>query len=147
MQAVLAKGYSFRFKAKGSSMSPFIRDGDVITIESLKKPPQIGDIVAYQQPDSGMLVVHRIVARQGSKTMILGDGIHNQPEDNVPIEKLLGRVSLIERNKKQINLGLGPERMIIAWLSKKKLLIPITKWLIICYNRMLCRKRSKCQLL
>ena len=34
MKAVLEKNVPFRFRGKGFSMSPFIRDGDVITIHN-----------------------------------------------------------------------------------------------------------------
>jgi hypothetical protein len=37
-RAVLAKGKSFRFHAPGLSMTPFIRDGDFVTIG-----PDFGD--------------------------------------------------------------------------------------------------------
>ena len=32
MRAVLARGLPFRFAARGFSMAPFIRDGDVISV-------------------------------------------------------------------------------------------------------------------
>ena len=70
MQDILARGAEFRFRARGWSMSPFIRDGDVITISPRnKKKPAVGKVVAFLQPDSGRLVVHRII---------------KQSEDNVP---------------------------------------------------------------
>ncbi len=61
LQAVLDKGVPFRFRAKGFSMTPFIKDGDVITIFPLEgSRPRLGDIVAFTHPvtdEAGMQVI------------------------------------------------------------------------------------------
>lgn len=126
MRAVLAKGVPFRFKARGWSMAPFIRDGDVITISppggSL---PGIGKVVAFIRPEDGKLVVHRIVGRQGAAVLIQGDNVTSLPDGIVPQENLLGRVMRIERDGRPIWMGLGPERFLIAWFSRLRFLIPM----------------------
>jgi len=120
MQSVLARGSSFRFKAKGWSMSPFIRDGDVITVSPLAgKVPRVGEVVAFTRPDNGGLVVHRIIAKQGSHVLVRGDGVAEFADGLVPLSNLLGRVSRVERDGRRTGLGLGPERRIIAWFSRK----------------------------
>ena len=47
----------------------------------------------------------------------------------IPRENLLGRVTRVERNGKAVWLGLGPERTLIAWLSRRGWLIPVRIWL------------------
>jgi hypothetical protein len=65
LQAVLDKGMPFRFRAPGFSMSPFIRDGDVITISRLSgDSPGQGTVVAFSQPKTGKLIVHRVVVKK-----------------------------------------------------------------------------------
>lgn len=126
LQTVLSKGVPFRFKARGWSMSPFIQDGDVITIAPLKKrKPGVGEVVAFIRPEYGNLVVHRIVARHGNHALIHGDGIPEFPDGIIPLHNILGSVNRIERNNRRIWLGLGPERVLIAWLSRVKLLTPL----------------------
>ena len=52
MRAVLAKGVPFRFCARGWSMAPFIRDGDVITVSPLRQSlPGVGEVVAFVRPE------------------------------------------------------------------------------------------------
>jgi hypothetical protein len=126
LQTVLSKGVLFRFKARGWSMSPFILDGDVITIAPLKnRSPGVGEVVAFIRPESGNLVVHRVVARHGDHALIHGDDIPEYPDGLIPLDNILGSVIRIERNNRRIWLGLGPEKVLIAWLSRVKLLTPL----------------------
>lgn len=134
MQAVLSKGRSFRFCARGWSMIPFIRDGDVITITPLRQSlPGVGEVVAFIRPDDHHLVVHRVVARRSSTVFIQGDNGLGFVDGIIPQENLLGRVSRIERRGHNVWMGLGPERYVIAWLSRTFRLIPLryrlTAWL------------------
>jgi hypothetical protein len=127
MQAVLARGAPFRFRARGWSMAPFIRDGDVITITPLKQTrPGLGEVVAFIRPDVQKLVVHRIVARRGRTTLIQGDSVAECSDGLIPVEDLLGRVTRVERNGRRVLIGLGPERYLIAGLSRTRLLIPLS---------------------
>lgn len=136
MRAVLDKGLPFRFCARGWSMAPFIQDGDVITVAPFHStPPKTGEVVAFIRPRTGNLVVHRVIARRGGAALIQGDGVASCSDGLVLLDNLLGRVTCIERNRQPTWLGLGPERLLIAWLSRVKLLIPIGAWLTACRKR------------
>ena len=128
-------------------MTPFIRDGDVITIAPVQPsnrsprvatfspvPPGgksgvmtcgIGQVVAFFSPVNQRLVVHRIIGRHDSRFLIQGDSLSGPVADTVRPEDILGRVIRIERNRKRVWLGLGPERQVIAALSRAGLLLPI----------------------
>ena len=128
MRSVLEKGFSFRFKAKGWSMDPFIRYGDVVTITPItNRPIKIGEVVAFIQPEKNILSVHRVIARRGIEFSIKGDNAIDKSDIRIPNKFILGRVSKVERNKHPVYLGLGPERLLITWLSRNGLLIPIIK--------------------
>lgn len=128
MMAVLMKGVPFRFKARGWSMTPFIRDGDSITIDPIKNvPPRLGEVVAFVTPNGKRLVVHRIVRKSKELFLIRGDALSESEIAMVPRENLLGRVVGIDRKDKRVWLGLGPERVLIAWLSQIRLLIPMQR--------------------
>jgi len=117
LQAVLAKGAQFRFRAAGFSMAPLVKDGDVVTISPLQeRPPGLGDVVAFIHPGSGKLCVHRVVRKKKDSFFIRGD---NAPVPDGLVRKadILGRVTALERNGRRIYLGLGPERVLIALLS------------------------------
>jgi hypothetical protein len=126
MRAVLARGVPFRFCARGWSMAPFIQDGDVITVSPIQDAlPGIGEVVAFVRPETGSLVVHRVVARHGTARLVQGDGVPAYTDGSIPADNLLGRVTRIERQGYNVWLGLGPERYLIAWLSRRRLLIPL----------------------
>ena len=126
MRVVLERGRPFRFCARGWSMTPFIRDGDVITVAPLLQAlPGVGEVVAFMRPEGGNLVVHRVVAHRARGVFIQGDNGRDQADGIIPQENLLGRVTRIERNGRSIWIGLGSERYVIAWLSRTYLLIPL----------------------
>ena len=126
MRAVLARGRPFRFCARGWSMAPFIRDGDVITVAPLQQAlPRVGEVVAFVRPEEGNLVVHRVVARKAAAVLIQGDNGLEYEDGLIPQENLLGRVTQIERDGHLVRLGLGLERYVIAWLSRTRLLVPV----------------------
>jgi signal peptidase I len=130
MRDVLAKGADFKFRAKGFSMTPFIKNGDIVTITPLaKESPSIGKVVAYTRSDSGQLVVHRVIGRQGSEYLIQGDNTTDHEDELIPSENMLGCVTLIERDSHRIYLGLGPERYLIAAMSRNGLLYRVIEWL------------------
>lgn len=123
-RAVLAKGCLFRFGARGTSMTPFIRDGDIITIAPLSgQAPRFGEVVAFSRSNEiqSVLVIHRIVGRGSRGFAIQGDGNVCTPEF-VPSKDILGRVVKIERDGRAVRLGLGPERRLLAWLSRTRLI-------------------------
>jgi hypothetical protein len=114
-------------------MSPFIRDGDVITIAPVLSsadvssvgPCGIGHVVAFISPASERLVVHRIIGRREGGFLVQGDSIRGSATETVGGSDILGRVVRIERGRKRAWLGLGPERYAIAILSRVGLLLPV----------------------
>jgi hypothetical protein len=130
MEAVLARGVPFRFCARGWSMAPFIQDGDVITVTPFRRvPPGVGEVVAFTRPGKGNLVVHRVVGRHGADLLVQGDGVEECTDGIISAQRLLGRVTRVERDGRDVWLGLGPERYAIAWLSRTRRLIPLGGWL------------------
>jgi len=119
MQAVHAKGLPFRFSAGGYSMTPFIRDGDVITVSPLAlHAPRRGDVVAFIHPKTNRLCLHRVLSVHGGSFFIQGDNMPERPDGVIPREAILGRVTGLERAGRRVRLGLGPERLLLAILSR-----------------------------
>ncbi len=122
MRGVFDKGASFRFKGKGFSMYPFIRDGDVLTIAPLQgASPRFGDVVVFTHPTTGKLIIHRIVGKRAGAYRTKGD---NAPEEDGMISRatIVGRVTNVKRNGKYVSIGLGPDRFIIAFVTRNGLL-------------------------
>jgi signal peptidase I len=122
MRGVLDKGASFRFQGKGFSMSPFIKDGDILTIAPLQgSGPGFGDVAVFTHPHTNKLIIHRIIGKKAGSYRTKGD---NAPEEDglISREAIVGRVTRVQRNGKYVSLGLGPDRFIIAFLIRTGLL-------------------------
>lgn len=122
IKSTLEKNASLRFKVTGFSMIPFIRDCDIVTISSLSgNRLSFGKPVAFIRPDTKKLVIHRIVGLNNGSFIIKGDTA-NEPDGFIPKENILGCVTKVERNNRTVHLGLGIERLLIAFLSKNRIL-------------------------
>jgi hypothetical protein len=122
LRAVLGKGVPFTFRAKGLSMSPFIRDGDVVTVSPLQDAmPRLGDVLAFVGPGGERLVIHRVVGGGCDSYLVRGDAT-SEVDGLVREGDILGRVTGVERDGQEIRLGLGPERLLIAILTRSGLL-------------------------
>ena len=118
MEAVLEKNVPFRFSASGGSMTPFIRDGDTIIVAPLPLHLRPGDVVAFVNVISNQLMVHRILQASQEGYLIKGDN-NSVPDGLMPASSIIGRVVRVVRRGRQVRLGLGIERVAIAWLSKR----------------------------
>lgn len=123
MAMVLAKGAPFRFQANGFSMSPFIHDGDLITIAPTPTRIRFGDVVAFINPCRDRLTVHRVVHISRIGYLIQGDN-SPEPDGCVSRTEIIGCVTRVEHHGKPIRLGLGSERVVIALLSRRGWLVP-----------------------
>ena len=130
LSAVVARGVPFRFVARGSSMHPFIRDGDTITVGPLsasrgdRRRPRAGEVVAFVYGAPGRLVVHRAVAREDGRLLIRGNNCPG-PDGLFDPASVLGVVTRVERGAHRVRLGLGPERAVIAGLARRGALVPL----------------------
>ena len=127
IESVLSKGACFRFQVKGFSMAPFIMNNDVVIISSIDNSSiGFGQIVAFTNPRSGKLTIHRVLARNNGVYLIKGDVIF-EIDGCIPKENILGLITGIERRGRRVELGLGPEKFIIGLLSRSKIL-PLCFW-------------------
>jgi signal peptidase I len=126
MAEILSKGKDFRFRARGWSMTPFIKDGDIISISPIgNNKPKTGEIVAFNRPEVSGLVVHRLIGTSQDMWMIQGDNTPEEKMEFVPEDRILGRVTRVQREGKDVWSGIGPERYLIALLSRLNLLGPM----------------------
>ena len=97
LDAVLSRGAPLRFQARGFSMHPIIRDLDVVTVSPLlARDLRAGDVIAFRQPDSGALVLHRILRVEPGGFLVRGDNLP-EPDGLVPAAGVIGLVTLAER--------------------------------------------------
>lgn len=126
MKAVLQKNVHFRFTAPGFSMSPFIRDGDIITIAPVSGRLNTGDVVAYSNPRRDNLIVHRILKVSRDGYLIKGDN-NSSPDGRISSSSIIGRVVLVEHCNREVKIGLGIERVVLAWMSRNNILKPVIR--------------------
>jgi hypothetical protein len=97
---LLGDGHAMRFRARGSSMLPAVRDGDILEVRPIAAAAlATGDIVLYRSFGSG-IVVHRVVdiRKQEEKTLVRVKGDSSALSDpQVEQSRLLGRVESIQR--------------------------------------------------
>jgi len=116
---ILHAGKAVRFRARGSSMQPLVRDGDILLIEPLDTGPlQLGEIVLCNQR-AGSVVVHRVVRRQtspdGVRYTIQGDQVE-KADGTLSLAKIHGRLVSLERAGKVIHLQ-GLPASFLGWLA------------------------------
>jgi hypothetical protein len=100
---LLRNGHSIRFAATGPSMSPVIRDGDVVTIEPCAEGElRRWDVVYYATPRGPTL--HRVVRLRGSLVEVRGDALDSQGE-LVPVTAVLGRLVSVCRAGQAVPLS------------------------------------------
>ncbi len=125
MEAVLARRASFRFRAKGSSMAPFIENNDVITVAPLHGASiRSGDVVAFTQPETGQLKVHRVIAKREDAFLLMGDNA-SRVDGRIPLACIQGLVTQLERKGREVRLASGPRRLVISLLARFECLDPL----------------------
>ncbi|HOL17759.1 MAG TPA: S26 family signal peptidase, partial [Bacillota bacterium] len=118
LRGVHERGVPLRTMVRGSSMYPFIRNNDVVTIAPLNgRLPRIGEVVACTHPVTGRLVIHRVIKKNAHGWLLQGDNCP-RADGEVTGDQIIGRVIRIERGGREVRLGLGAERKLIALLNR-----------------------------
>jgi signal peptidase I len=122
LKDVLEMGASFRFRANGVSMTPFIKQGDLVTLFPYAgSRPRLGDVAAFFFPGTEKLAIHRVVGKKENGYLLKGDNA-TVLDGVIPRENILARVKKVERGGREIHLGLRQERYVIALLAQTGLL-------------------------
>jgi len=120
-QKVLGREKSLRFKAKGESMRPFIRDGDILEITPVNgEEIRLGDVIFYRVGERRM-IAHRVIEKiiQNDKLIFLTKGDSNMGEgEKVYLEQVIGRVKAIERKGRKIRIDEGLNRLMYVFYLK-----------------------------
>lgn len=107
---IYSKGSALCFKVRGSSMYPFIRDGDILAIQPVEiSDLRIGDIVSFES-GSQKIIAHRLIQKQLQKGTVFlrtrGDAV-KKPDDFITEKQIVGRVFKIKRGHKIIQINRG----------------------------------------
>jgi hypothetical protein len=116
---ILDRGKKLHFRARGVSMGPFIRHGDVVEIQAVD-PARVrhGDVILFQDRE-GHVFAHRVLrlVRADEREVLItkGDALA-QCDGPVSTGQLLGRVMAVERGRRRIRLDRFPLRFLgLLW--------------------------------
>ena len=127
---ILAQGHAFCFRARGSSMVPFIHDGDLLTVQpSSGAVLRVGDVALYRARGD-RLAAHRVIAlrAQGGRALLTvrGDASAGPGEPLSP-DQLLGRVVQVQRGDRTLDLDRRTLRLgALLWVTTA----PLGPWLL-----------------
>jgi signal peptidase I len=105
---ILGRAASLRFIATGSSMSPFIRDGDLVTVRPVNAVDlRLGDVVLYKS-FGRRAILHRLIRRRKQAGavvyLIRGDASAGACEE-VKAEDILGCVVEVSKRGRIVAIG------------------------------------------
>ena len=123
---LLSRSLPIELRMSGSSMSPAIEDGDIITLEPVSEEPiKQGDIVLYQSR-MDTAVIHRIIRMERSaleRCIVTRGDAASHSDSPVPLHRILGRVRRVERAGERIKMVI-PKRsfsqIILACIHRLK---------------------------
>jgi hypothetical protein len=112
---LLERGREVKLRARGNSMFPLIRDGDLLTLSSLARAPQRGEVIAAIR--GSQLLIHRVLRADEQGVVLQGDAlliadgwfpfqVAPQRETNAPTSppqrRVIGRVALALRGTRPL---------------------------------------------
>jgi len=93
----------------GRSMSPTLRQGDLVVLEAgRKRPIRRGDVIVFSRPGVTSHIVHRVEAAVGDGFLTRGDGSSALDDQIVTHDQIRGRVGHIVREKRLMRVPQGP---------------------------------------
>ena len=101
MKRISEAGHAVRFRLKGNSMFPLLRNGkDVVVLEKCPADSlQPMDVVLFRY--QGKHVLHRIIRREGERLLIQGDGSMVAKEE-CTVDDVVGKVVQICRTSGKV---------------------------------------------
>ena len=97
-EEIIAEQGRLVYTSVGDSMSPLIRENDLLVIEPVKEPLEVGNIPLYKR-DSGQYVLHRIVKIKNGKYTMKGDN-RDFIEKGITDRHIIGVLTQIVRSGK-----------------------------------------------
>jgi len=123
---LLRRGHSVRFRARGGSMHPTIREGEAITVAPARPAGmRRGDVILYRVGRG--VIAHRVAAIErgpaGALTFIPRGDASQGRDDAVEEGAILGRVVAVERGGRALDPTAGRARArAVAWAAAARLL-------------------------
>ena len=109
---------SFMFAYHGDSMSPVLREADILEVTPYgARPVRRGDVVAFHSPETGKSIIHRVVAEEGDHVRTRGDNCLRPDPWRIPCADIQGRAFAVWRESKRRSLHGGTPGHITACMA------------------------------
>jgi len=124
-EEILKRGNYLRFRVRGESMSPFLRDGQVVIVKRFD-PSEVraGDIIFCRCPPS-RIVIHRLIKKtsENGRTVFITKADASFHFD-LPVypENILGKIVTIEKGGRYIKLDAPLAKLRAAYYVKSFLI-------------------------
>ena len=126
IRLAIKAGHSVCFNAPGGSMLPFIHSDDKICVSPVEETSiRVGDILIFVRPPDNQVIAHRVVKCSPDGFLCKGDNVTSLNDGWMSYGSILGRVDRVQRDGKDVRMGVKLGNRLIAWLSEKKLLVPL----------------------
>ena len=79
----------------GNSMSPSIRDGDLVLTARLWRGGEVGDVVLVERPSDGQLLLHRVIERGAGWRRTQGDASLSPDAERIADAAVLGGLAAV----------------------------------------------------
>lgn len=79
----------------GNSMSPSIRDGDLVLTARLWRGGEVGDVVLVERPSDGQLLLHRVIERGAGWRRTQGDASLSPDAERITDAAVLGGLAAV----------------------------------------------------
>lgn len=128
----IGNGHTVTLPLRGISMRPFLEDGrDKALLTKPKEQPKVGDPV-LAEVDPKRYVLHRIVAIEGDKVTLLGDG--NLSPEHCTIRDIQASVmGFYRKGRTTLDSTDGWKWKVYSkiWMTLR----PVRRWLLAIYRR------------
>jgi hypothetical protein len=126
---ILSSGKSIRFRARGCSMRPFIREGDILLARPIDSASvRVGEIILFGDGNGGMLA-HRVIKKyqRADQTSYITSGDSNRsPDREITKDRIMGRIVALERQGDLKRLD-NPASQVVSrlWVGLARIIKPL----------------------
>lgn len=139
----LAKNGEIRFKPRGTSMLPLLRQGkDEVVVSKFDGELHKYDILFYRRAD-GDFILHRLIGFDKDKNPVMRGDNQFDKEYGITTSNVIGVVSSVIRNGKRIESGTS---QFVLWVFYSRIYVcsvAVLRKIRRIFRRILCTSRKK----
>lgn len=129
--AAIERGHTVTLPLRGYSMRPFLEDGRDKALLGAVKEPRVGDAV-LAEISAKRYVLHRIIAIDGQRVTLRGDG--NLTDEHCSLKDIKAlAIGFYRKGRSKADMTNGRKWRIYSWFWIR--LFPVRRYLLAFYRR------------